>query len=116
MGNIEYREQQAVENALKANRVPSINKTDNWDAIKKFYKLPDEKQIDSVLFEIVLPDKWTIKLDNNDPYKRCCIIYDHENNEIGGIFLKDTGYDYYGYTTFNEDRLLELGIITKSHL
>jgi hypothetical protein len=107
---IEAGEKRAVEDALKASRLPTPN-GNGWDAIKKFYSLPDPEPVDRVQSKVTLPPGWTIKKDPSDPYGRCCIITDHEGEKVGSTFLKNTGYDYYGNTHFNKERLQKLGIL-----
>lgn len=107
---IEYGEKAAVKDALVNQRIPIPNGK-YWDAIKEHYHLPEPVPVDKVQAKVVLPPGWKVEKDTKDVYGRCCIIYDHEHVVIGRTFLKNTGYDYYGSTNFEKDRLKELGIM-----
>lgn len=107
---IEAGEKQAVLAALKASRIPTPSGA-SWEAIQTHYSLPPPVRADNVQSKVTLPPGWTVKKDPNDYYGRCCIITDHDGVKVGRTFLKNTGYDYYGSTSFNKERLKELGIL-----
>jgi len=106
---IESMEKSAVTNALKNNLMPSPT-GEEWDAICAKYSEARSEKVDKVLSNVTLPNGWTRKLDEDDEYGRCTIIYDDTNTKVGSTFLKNTPYDYRGYTFFDADRLKELGI------
>lgn len=103
------KEHSAVQGALQNNRIPTPSGRE-WDAICRKYPNVTSEKHDIVQSSVQLPPGWTVKEDPDDPYGRSCVIRDHEGQRVGGTFLKDSGYDYYGYTYFNKDRLVELGI------
>lgn len=106
----ESNEKAAVQEAMHNQRLPTPKGSD-WEAIRQYYSLPEPVQVDSVQSTVVLPPGWSVDTDPDDVYRRCCIIFDHEKKKVGGTFLKNTGYDYYGRIHFNSDRLKELGIV-----
>ena len=55
-------------------------------------------KIDNVLINCTLPNNWKISVPQNDEDHRVRFIVDENLKPIIRIFLKNTGYDYYGYT------------------
>lgn len=110
--NIEAGEKATVSEALAASQIPTPSGK-LWTAIRTHYGLPEAIVVDKVQSTVTLPSGWTVVRDPEDHYGRCCIIKDHQGVSVGGTFLKNTGYDYYGRTHFKEDRLKVLGIIAK---
>jgi len=105
-------EKAAVKEQMAAGRIPTPDGK-LWDAIVAHYGLPSPVKVDSVQSTVTLPPGWKIRANPSDPYGRCTQITDHEGQVIGGTFLKNTGYDYYGSTSFNKERLIALGILTE---
>lgn len=103
--------EKTVDYSLKNGYLPEIVKCKEWNAIKTHYGLENETKIDNVQYKVCLPPGWKIERNESDVYGRCCIIYDQDKVQVGSTFLKNTIYDYYGYTSFNEVRLKELGIL-----
>jgi len=96
--------------AAKSYKMPNPEGKE-WDAIKSHYQLPKPTKVDYLLSMVTLPPGWSMVPDTNDPYERCSIIKDHECKDVGMVFLKNTSYDYHGYTEFYDSRLQELGIL-----
>nr|QBK85454.1 MAG: hypothetical protein LCMAC101_00410 [Marseillevirus LCMAC101] len=109
---IEAREKEAAADSQESGRMPTPSGR-LWDSIKSHYNLPDPRRIDKVLSEVTLPAGWKIGADPNDPDRRSTVIIDHEGQTVGCIFLKDTYYDRFGYTSFDKERLQDLGIVPK---
>lgn len=103
------REKYAAIDARNHHQIPTPSGK-LWEAIQKHYDLPEPETVDSVLSKIKLPDGWKMSADPEDVYNRYSIITDHEGRKVGMTFLKNTGYDYNGYTLFYVQRLQELGI------
>jgi hypothetical protein len=102
-------EKAAVKEQMAAGRIPTPDGYD-WAMISAFYELPPLVKMDNVQSRVTLPPGWKIRADPSDPYGRCTKIIDHEGQVVGSTFLKNTGYDYYGCTSFNKERLIALGI------
>jgi hypothetical protein len=104
------REATAVGKALAQSLLPTPDaKNEEWKAIAEHYKLPQPVLHDKVLSKVQLPTGWTVSANRTD--NRRMVITDHEGKTVGGSFLKDTGYDYYGSVYFDRDRLVELGVL-----
>ena len=100
-------EEDAVNESLIANCIPTP-KGETWDAIMKKWSEVKIEKVDHVQSKVTLPSGWKVV---KDPKHRCrCIILDHEGQEIGETSLKNTGYDYRGWTFFDRERLQELGV------
>ncbi len=100
-------EEDAVNESLNANCIPTP-KGETWDAIMKKWSEVKIEKVDHVQSKVTLPSGWKVV---KDPKHRCrCIILDHEGQEIGETSLKNTGYDYRGWTFFDRERLQELGV------
>lgn len=117
MGNsmsevVETMEKHAVKKAKESNHMPTPE-GEEWKAIVSHYKLPPIEQVDDVMSKVTLPNGWKTCIDENDPYKRNVLIKDENNERIGSYFLKNTGYDYYGHTSFDRKKLVEKGIMKK---
>lgn len=106
-------EKDHVKESVAQSRMPTP-KGRLWNAIKNYYSLPDPVKFDKVQSKVVLPPNWTIGVDPNDPYGRQTTILDHEAKKVGSFFLKMTFYDKYGYTSFDEQRLRDLGVYCDS--
>lgn len=104
------REAKAFGEALSASLMPAPKENDpEWKAIVAHYKLPQPVKHDHVLAKVTLPTGWTLVPSKHD--NRRMVIMDHEGKVVGGSFLKNTGYDYYGSLYFEKDRLVELGVL-----
>ena len=105
-------EKAAVDDMLASSKIPTP-KGELWNAIVEHYSLGPDccEHVDSVQSKVKLPKGWKVQKNPSDPYGRCCDILDHEEKKVGSTFLKNTGYDYYGHTSFNKDRLKELGVV-----
>ena len=106
----ERGERQAVAEALVESRLPTPE-GEEWKAIQKFYNLPEPTKLDNVQSKVTLPEGWTVTRDSSDPYGRCCLIYNGNGEKVGSTFLKNTGYDYYGNTYFDNKQLQKMGIL-----
>jgi len=108
--NIEAMEKAAVKKMVAESCLPTP-KCENWDAIKKFYNLPDPKRVDNVKSIVKLPVGWTVEIDPNDYFKRNCNIKNKNGEKVGSTFLKTTPYNYYGFINFNSEKLKEMGVL-----
>lgn len=111
--NFRQIEASAVPNAIMKSQLPTPSGKE-WDAICKKYNLPKPVKVDNVMSEVILPDGWKLEKDNSDPFGRIMFIKTDDDVIIGKVFIKNTGYDYYGYISFNIDNLIKLGIMSKS--
>ena len=107
---IEACEKSAVAEAIVSSKIPHPS-GDEWNAIVSHYGLPERVVVDKVLSSVVFPKGWTCAPDPSDYYSRNVLIKDHEGKKVGSYFLKNTGYDYYGNTSFDRTRLVELGVM-----
>jgi hypothetical protein len=52
-------------------------------------------KIDKVLQNATIPENWIMKPHSLDHRTR--ILYDDQGKEVAQIFIKNSGYDYYGW-------------------
>jgi hypothetical protein len=69
-----------------------------WEALKTRYGLPDPAKVDTVKSKVTLPPGWSIRTSKDDPRHKS--VVDESGNAMGTVFIKDSGYDYYGHTRF----------------
>ncbi len=60
-----------------------------------------KEPFNKVLIETFLPQGWKLVQRQRDPRFRS--LENEKGKNIATIFLKDTGYDYYGYVSLNEE-------------
>jgi hypothetical protein len=98
---IEDREKAAAAHAAKNFNIPTP-KGKLWESLKEALKLKVTPK-DSVLVSVAFPQGWTMLSDQDDRSRRRYLILDKKGREVGSTFLKNTGYDYYGSTSLNEE-------------
>lgn len=114
MNLVQLFEKATIDSVLITGDIMPTPKGKNWESIMTFYGLPEPVPIDKVLSKVTLPKGWKICKDPEGVSGRKCLIKDETGSNVGGFFLKNALYDYFGSIWFDEDRLVELGVINKN--
>lgn len=114
MNLAELIEKATVDEVVNMNNIMPTPKGIIWESIMTFYGLPEPVPVDKVLSKVTLPKGWKICKNPKDVHGRICDIKDETGTNVGEIFLKNALYDYFGSIWFDEDRLVELGVINKN--
>jgi hypothetical protein len=96
------RERKVAESMGTGNKVtlPIKSSDSAYEQLKAMGVVFGERR-DHVLIKATLPAGWKIVPNGSDPRHRT--LQDDKGKEVASIFLKNSGYDYYGSVYVNQD-------------